>query len=181
MSAISLKEYFARQGSRFTDEDAKIIGPELEKLAIEGQTTAHDIVENAKNTDSALHQYFEWADETAANLYRETQARHMANSITIRIKTNEGDKEIRAFHAIKVVTTEEENQIQKSYISIDKIADNTDMMGQVVEEARKALLGWKERYNIYQSMIPAFKQEFTPVIEAIGKLEKKEEKLKVAS
>lgn len=181
MSIITLKEYFARQGSRFTDDDAKIIGPELEKLANGKRATAKDIVESAKENNSPLHTYFEWQDDVAAGLYREAQARHMANSITIKVKSNGGeDTEIRAFHAIKIVTVEDEPK-QKNYIPIDRVADDINMIGQVVEEARKALIGWKQRYEMYRSMIPAFNQEFAPIIEAINRLENKEEKLEKAS
>jgi len=182
MSTITLKEYFARQGSRFTDNDAKIIGPELEKLANGKRATAKDIVESAKENNSPLHTYFEWQDDVAASLYRETQARHMASSITIKIKTVGGeDTEVRAFHAIKIMTTEDEIPIQKSYISLETVAENLDMMGQIVDEARKALSGWKQRHEIYRSMIPAFNQEFTPIIEEINRLEKKTEQLEKAS
>jgi hypothetical protein len=172
MSSITLKEYFAKAGSRFTDKDAQVIGPELEKLTEEGRSTAKDIVEVAKDSESVLHPYFEWKDEVAASLYREDQARHMANSITIVVKNGKGeDTEIRAFHAVKVVTSEKE-QAQKSYTSIEKIVENSDMSTQIIEESRKYLLGWQERYDVYRSMIPEFNTEFSSISEEINKLSK---------
>jgi hypothetical protein len=76
--AFSFKDYFAARGSRFTDKDAKIIGPALENLNAEGKGTAADIVDAARPDDAPLHRYFEWDDGVAAERYRETQARHMA-------------------------------------------------------------------------------------------------------
>lgn len=73
------KEYTAVPGSGFTEQDAQIIGPELERLAGLGVTTPDGIMDAAQDEASPLHPYFEWDNKAAAAKYREWQAAQRSN------------------------------------------------------------------------------------------------------
>ena len=158
---MNLKEYFAAQGSHFSNKDANVIGPVLDKLANENKSTRQDIVDEAKKKKSLIHNYFEWDNEKAANNYRLDQAGLMARSIVVRIKTNAGDKDIRAFHPIQV--TKDNN---KSYLTIDIIKSNPEYAEQVIYNAKRQLRIWKDRYNIYRETL----NELEPVFEVLDKI-----------
>ncbi len=87
---VSLKEYFSALGSRFTEEQAQVIGPELERLAARGRATEMDIVHAATDPRSPLHPFFEWDNSEAARKYRLLQAREMARAVQVRVRTEQG-------------------------------------------------------------------------------------------
>ena len=165
---MNLKEYFAKQGSRYSNEDAKIIGPALERL---GQATAEDIVKTASEETSPLHTYFEWDNSVAADEYRKGQARIMAASIMIKVVDRGGkDTDVRAFHAVKFDKSDIAEE-HRRYVPIDVVRKNEGMSDQVIEEAKKQLHGWRTRYNAYRQLFPEFEQQLGPVFDIITKVE----------
>lgn len=174
---VGLREYFAAAGSIYTDADAKKIGPELEKLAQQGKSTASDIVEVATDPKSPLHNYFEWRDDMAAQRFREYQARVMVASVTVRVIDNSGDERaIRAFHSAKVISMDtaeiKRGPKQHPYVTIDTVRENKEMADSVIQEALRQLVSWKTKYSTYRSIFREFKQ-LDGVFEAIDHLEER--------
>src|SRR5689334_20620055 len=99
MTNITIKEYFARDGSGFSKKDAEKIGPVLYELSTRGAVTARDVVDAARSKNSPLHPYFEWDDKVAADQWRVHDARRMLGSIRIKYLDGGGitTKEARAF------------------------------------------------------------------------------------
>jgi len=170
MGQITVEQYFARAGSRFTDEDAQIIGPELKRL---GPATAKQIVDAARDPNSPLHPYFEWDDHEAAERFREGQARVMAASIMVRVVDRSGKEQtVRAFQAVRLVTAGEEREseekpAQKVYMDVYQVTKDPNLYQQVIREARSYLETWKQKYAIYRQLSPEFNERFTPVFTAI--------------
>lgn len=171
---MNLKEYFARAGSHFSDQDAQVIGPELERL---GDSRADEIVNAARSEHSPLHPYFEWDDSIAAEEYRKRQARNMAAAIVVKVVDRRGQpQEVRAFHAVRIeqkpnVNIIEEATTPKHYVPVDKVRNDEELSEQVIAEAKRQLTGWMARYNAYRSLFPAFEQELGQVFEVLNKLE----------
>jgi len=90
---VSLKEYFAVEGSRFSQEDARAIGPVLEHLAHRGQgkATEMDIIHAASDPRSPLHRHFEWDNHEAARQWRKQQAREMVSAIAVKVSGENGN------------------------------------------------------------------------------------------
>jgi hypothetical protein len=65
---------------------AEVAGPELARLSKSGATTAKDVVEEAKDKRSPLHEAFDWNDKTAAHEHRLATARLMLRSIRIIVE-----------------------------------------------------------------------------------------------
>jgi hypothetical protein len=161
-----MSEYFAVVGSRFTDDDARVIGPELEVLAAAGKATAEGIVDAAREADSALHRYFEWDDAKAGHQYRLVQARYLARSIEVRLETRKGQEQVRAFHAIAT-----EDKEPRAYVTVAAVLDSKDMSEQVLADARRQLIGWKARFATYAATFPKFRETFGPVLDWIDEQE----------
>src|ERR1700726_327140 len=98
--SISIKEYFALAGSRFSKEEARAIGPLLHELAIEGRSSSADVVEAARSSNSPIRRFFEWDDVRAGHLYRLSQADEMIGSIRVRYTADNREYATRAFRVI---------------------------------------------------------------------------------
>ncbi len=81
--------YKARKGAHISDEQAIIYGKRLIKLVekYNGKLLTVQIVEDARNKKSPLHEYFEWDDVVASGEYRKHQARQLKNSI-VQVRIN---------------------------------------------------------------------------------------------
>lgn len=86
MSMVTLRQYFAAAGSRYSADDAHVIGPELERLAGSdqpGTLPPGEIVRAATDPASPLHRYFDWDDALAGRKWRVAQANDMKAKILI--------------------------------------------------------------------------------------------------
>lgn len=81
---MTVQEYFSTQQSLYSAADATRIGPELQRLANDGATSAREIVEAARPGDAPLHPYFEWDDQLAAERFRQMQASRMVRTIVVK-------------------------------------------------------------------------------------------------
>lgn len=61
--------------------DATEIASHLEHLRSQAELTAISIVEDAENTSSPLHRFFEWDESAAAEKYRRKQASNLISRI----------------------------------------------------------------------------------------------------
>ena len=168
-------EYQAVRGSHFSNRDAKLIGPCLQRLgeSHNDELTPELVVAEARRKTSPLHSYFEWDDAKAANLYRLKQAREILRSITVILVTHKGEKQeaeqpIRAWLSVK--KDELEGEAGKVYLPVTVIQSREGLIEQVVEQAHRELVGWSERYRLYHALKP-FKEKFHPILAAIEEIE----------
>jgi len=179
-------------GSRYTDEDAKIIGPELARIVREsqGELCAADIVEAARDPRSPLHAYFEWDDEVAAHMWREEQARHMTRGVYVCWQTRDAGKQrVRlcewVFVAQEEVDDEEEDDgipevrpgrtvptdgRTRRAATFDYVVEQADLCDQMIARALADLQRWERRYQYYRDNYPEFKQKFRRAWNAINAL-----------
>ncbi len=177
MSSITLREYFARPGSRFTNEDARLIGPALDRL---GAPKAQDIVDAARNHASPLHPYFEWRDDIAAEEYRKAEARTMARSIVIKVVSDDHQERLtRAFEAVTVNRlpgSSEDAEDSRSYVAYDVIRQSPDLSNQVIQRAKSQLSAWRHAYETYRALYPSFDTTFRDVFDIIHRVEQEDQK-----
>ena len=146
-----MPKYMARAGSPFSDSDAAEIGPELERLAHEGASSVEDIVAYARSTDTPLRRHLgmERPLEELAEAYYRQRARLMAGSIVIRVRTESGYRDVRAFHSVTVSVADTEPPVRSRYVTVAQVRGNAAMAEQVVERARRELEAWRQRYGDY--------------------------------
>lgn len=173
---MSDRQFFAREGAPFSDEDARELGPELASLAERGASSPADIVEYARGGGTPLYEALEMDKplaEIAEKHYRQ-QARKVASAIMVRVQTTEGDyREVRAFHSVTVTAeeAEESSPTKQVYASIDQIQRSEAMASQVLDDALKRLVAWKERYGDYRNVLMRHHPELEGVFEAIDECE----------
>lgn len=165
---MTIKEYLAAPKSPLTDADARIIGPELYRLAVEGHSSIEGILAEARKKRSPLHPYLDWDDTVAAEKWRRDQAGQLANQILIRVETAEGERTIRAFHAIRIEIEPGKPERLRHFLPIEIVAREPAYAGQVIEEALRQLHAWRDRWEAYSA-------RFGPVFPAIDAVLQKDQ------
>lgn len=145
--------YQWREGARVANLDAQVIGERLSQIEIRhGELTPEAVVRDAKSKRSPLHSYFEWDDVTAAVEFRKQQARHLIGCIVVAPENEKRESQVRAFVSVS-------RGGKKSYANVATALSDAELREQVLENARREILAWGERYRQYS--------EFAPIIEAI--------------
>lgn len=102
---LTVRNYFSTQAERFSQDDARKIGPELARLMDDGKRELKDVVEAARPDDAPLHGYFTWDDALAAERFRQMEAGRMVRAIQVRV-TNGGEQHaVPAFTPISIKVT----------------------------------------------------------------------------
>lgn len=149
-------------------KDLPVVVRELKRIEKEiGVLTPAIIVKSAERKRSPLRKYFQWNNTTAAQKYREWQARALIGCVQVTIVEHGESSTVRAF--VNVSPSDEvlddDMIVDRSYVSVQKAARNVGYRGQVLLYARNQLINWKRRFGGFK--------EFFGVVEAIEKLPKK--------
>lgn len=117
------------------------IGEALEIIGAKagGRLQPGAVVDAARDRKSALHPFFEWDNQIAAEAYRLDQARGLIRCI--HVETNETDSGYaRAYLSIK----DAEGQ---SYRAISDVLSSSDLQSRVLAAAERDLLAFERRYR----------------------------------
>lgn len=183
--------YRAVPGSRFTDKDASVIGPELISIVRNNpdETQYADVVAAAKRPRSPLHKYFEWDIKRAAEQHWLEQARYLTRSVLVCwVNDKRGqpvEEHVRAIFSVhpapastdetpkgsvRVFRTTAPGRQPKKLVTFDQVVTEKAYTRQVIEEARRALIKFQENYQWALTRIPGFQKEFRAIFRAIQKL-----------
>lgn len=168
MTAITIKEYYAEAGSRFSNKDAVKIGPVLFEMSEHGGVTPRDVVDAARSTNSPLHSYFEWNDEKAADLFRLEQGRNMLRSINVRYIESGQPKTARAFQVVKHGAYEDQ---PRQYRSLQVLYGDSAFAASMMDAALDDLSSWKKKYQPYTEMWARFGDAFQQVVNQISEFQ----------
>lgn len=151
------KVFRAGRGARISNKDAKVVGPELEKIYKTNQKlTAEIVLDEAKKRYSPLHAYFTWDNDEAAGQWRLHQARNLIRSIEIEVvdpKTGKGEVGRAFVNVIQKIDHEPE----RVYVEVGVALKNPDLREQVLENALNEIETWKERYSQFTELAKIFK------------------------
>lgn len=117
---------------------------EYNKLVEEngGQITYKQIVEFAKDENTALHSVFIWDESKAAYKYWIEQAREFVSNVRISMETPDGyGNEMRVTFDVQDVDGE---HLQANHVAIAK---NPDYSNQVIAEALQNVIYWTKEYE----------------------------------
>ena len=143
--------YGWRAGSRVS-LDAQRVGEAIEKLTKRhnGVLEPGHIVDAARDEASPMHPHFEWDDATAAEAYREDQARELVRSLTVDIsKSNLETKPIRAYVNVEVGP-------ERGYVSTHTAMSSQELRQQVLARAFAELEAWRARHAELTEMARIF-------------------------
>lgn len=144
-------QFVPANGSQLSAEQAQRYGEAISAL-MEKKTALQpqDVVEAAKPKASPLHDYFEWDDAKAAVLHRNEQAKELMRFVHVPSTVKVGTLEtIRVFHSVQTPEG-------PRYISLQTVMNNDDYKEQVVLEAYRELLIWKQKYAQYSEFLSIF-------------------------
>lgn len=164
-ASVSLREYFAAAGSRFTAEDAAIIGPQFEALAEQNAFSEDSVLEVARSSNSPLHRYLTWDDKQAAHERRIDQVRAMMRAIKVRVVVNDRPRVVPAY---RVTHAEPKAAFRTGH---NVLRGESAAAVQKAREAFDALTGWRARYAPYVAVWADFAQAFRGVANQIAESE----------
>lgn len=116
------------------------------------------VVEAARPESSVLHSRFEWNNGKAAERYRIWQARQLI-AITVNV-IGEGGESEQIWVSLKP-----DREESGGYRSLISVLSDTDLRGQLLEDARRDMEIFEEKYKHLQ--------ELALVFEAIAKTKRK--------
>lgn len=137
--------------------DAQKVFEEI--LSIGNSATPEQIVNKGRDETSELHKCFDWNDTTAAEKWREQQARTITHHLVIqRLPENEEKPEIKIFH---------HTQDSGGYKPIDVIFRCEDEYYSLLQRALNELRAFQRKYSILSDRI-----ELAALIDAVETMSK---------
>lgn len=142
-------EFAAMPYGVLSHTQAKVVGPELMKIEQKyGAIKPGDVVREAEQKGSSLHDYFTWDDKVAGQKYREDEARQIIRSIRIikpEIKLSD-QPVVRAIFSVD--PHDKETSFQgTSYINFGRVMARKEYRDQVLATAHNELIEWERRYR----------------------------------
>lgn len=135
--------YKWKSGSRLR-VSAQVAGDECARLEGMGKLTPPDLVEASRAEDAPLHGCFEWNDEVAAELYRETQAGYIIRSI--EVVPSGMTEPVRAF--VSIVESED----RPRYVNTVMAVSEPDTREIVLQQALAELRAFERKYSGLQEL-----------------------------
>lgn len=123
----------------FVKGDAQKVGEVCETLERNGGLTPKALVDESRPEDAPLHGMFLWDDVAAAELYRESQARHIIGSIEV-VPVGRSEP-VRAFVSLSVGGSE------RRYSRVEAALAEPDTREMVLKDALAELRAFERKYN----------------------------------
>ena len=140
--------YQYRHGAHVSGVDAQTVGEVCAELEAQHRLTAKDLVEESRPEDAPLHKCFDWNDTTAAEKYREQQARCIIGSVEVVVLP--APEPVRAF-----LNVERESP---KYRSIQAILSDPDDTERMYRTALRELQAFRRKYSNLSQLTPLFEQ-----------------------
>lgn len=133
---------------------AQVAGEELDRIRRENGDTLTPglVVDESRPEDAALHPAFEWDDPTAAEKYREDQARRIIRNV-YPIHVDERTGESRPVLGYVSVDLPDAG---RRYITTARAMSDDELREQVLEDAVKAFEALRTRYQHIRDLAPIF-------------------------
>lgn len=123
---------------------------ELVRTSHGGTLKPEDVVEFAKDDETALHSAFTWNDGEAASAYRLWQARQV---IRVCVTIREGEKG----PPIPVYVSLYEDRGTEGYRRLVDVMSDEERREKLLQQALGELKYWKAKYSQLEKLTPVFK------------------------
>lgn len=94
-----------------------------------GRVTPEEVIDAARRTDSPLHDYFDWDDNSAAHKYRIEQARGLIREVKITFTV-----ETKTVRSVYYVRDPSMGAKEMGYISVSKVRTESELAREVLVE-----------------------------------------------
>ena len=122
--------------------DAETIYNEI--MSIGETVKPSDVVELARDENTALHNLFTWDDSVAAERYREHEAGCILRNIVIVNKDKTEDDKDKVVVVRAIMST---NERTKEYTTVQRIVTNKDSYTRLLAAALAELTAFKKKYE----------------------------------
>lgn len=130
---------------------------ELERLEqkYNGFLSTPDIVREAIDSQSPLHDWFDWSDAEAGEKWRLHQARMLISSVRVKVMFEKGPKEYRRYVN---VTLDRHNgsKPQRFYVNTKTAINTENLKQQILQRAMKEADYWQRCYEDYLELQDIF-------------------------
>lgn len=145
-------------GRKLSQKQSKIIAAELRKIEAECSIiTPALVVERASSARSPLHKYFEWDNTTAAERYREWQARQLIMTVYVVPLDSPDSEPVRAF--VNIRSEEEDSLVEdQGYVWTAGLESKPNYKAQVLAYAAQQLKLWRKKFGGFQQFFGVVKE-----------------------
>jgi len=154
----SKKVFKAKPGARFSRNKVQAYGEEIERIKAKHgikMLKSKTIVDEARDENSPIHEYFEWDDSKASELYRRQQAVNLINRIVVvEIKDGE-EKEVPFLVNVKIVDADEED---RGYISFDELIEDELLYDQYLNGLIQELITLKAKIKNFEELMGIYRE-----------------------
>lgn len=130
---------------------------ELERIREDndGLLTVAKVLEAARDEDSPLHRHFDWDDTTAAEKYREWQARTLIQKCRVTIESRP-DVFVKAYVSLPM---DRNNGKGGGYRAVQEVVDDVTLRLDLLSDIRKRIAYWQRQHHLLDGeTIRALKQ-----------------------
>ncbi len=163
------------------EADAQDVGMELEIVAENHNLKIHaaDVVEYAKDKETALHDLFEWDNKKAGYEYRLTQARHVVRHVMVRVEVGKTPDNQPIEVSIRKYETVRESETQNVYMDTLEVLANEDLKIKILGRVRSKIESAASKMKDYNSIIDYFSEERQKTLfDMVEGMKEEEHKLK---
>lgn len=111
-----------------------------------GVLMVDDVLNEARNEHSPLHDHFEWDDSAAADAHRRYQARVLIQRCRITL-ADSTPTEIRAF-----VSLQSDRELGGGYRLTTTVMDDEAMREELLRDIRLTIARWNQKLNLLDSI-----------------------------
>lgn len=122
--------------------NAKTIYNEI--MSIGETVKPSDVVELARDENTALHNLFTWDDSIAAEKYREHEAGCIIRNIVVVEKDDSDDNDDGVITVRAIMST---NERTKEYTTVQRVVTNKDSYSKLLAAALAELNAFKKKYK----------------------------------
>ncbi len=126
---------------------------ELEELRAAGGgiLQAEAVVERARSANSALHSYFEWDDDKAADAYRLQQARNVIRAVVRFLPAANGPRPVRAYVSLSTDRTIPGG----GYRAVTEVLDDEALAARATDQLLVEMARLQSKFGAYVHLRPA--------------------------
>jgi hypothetical protein len=111
-----------------------------------GRLTPVEVLEYAKNPDTALHSQFEWDDTVASNRYRLDQARYYIRRVTVAVTSHAEPMKTVTIRAFSHVPSDGVGVYRPTTVIISEKKD------ELLDEITRTIRSWVKKHSVLLSV-----------------------------
>ena len=180
-NSIKIVGWDQHPGSSFSKADVPKIGQELQLIVDrDGSVSTEAIIEMARDKRSAMHNYFTWDVQAAAEKCWKKEAVYIRSNIKARVvpikiirgKPTEGKEfSTRLLHKVSTVDSDNTEKRIKIYQTLDQIISDPEKKQSVMYDMYKYLMSALSRFNGITELLDDLDQLESIVVSLANRME----------